>query len=124
MEKAVNILSLVNDSAKVIDLCGKTTIKQLAAISARSDLFVGVDSAPMHIAAAVKTPVIALFGPSGEEQWKPWGEGHATFIKKLGCKVCRQCELDGVTVRRCLEAIEPEEVIRLISMKLANKTGT
>src|ERR1700690_3176307 len=94
MEKAVNILSLVNDSAKVIDLCGKTTIKQLAAISARSDLFVGVDSAPMHIAAAVKTPVIALFGPSGEEQWRPWGEGHATFIKKLGCKVCRQCELD------------------------------
>jgi heptosyltransferase-3 len=121
MEKAANILSLVNDNSKLIDLCGKTTIKQLAAVTARSDLFIGVDSAPMHIAAALNTPVIALFGPSGEEQWRPWGEGHTTFIKKLGCKVCQQCERDGVKVRRCLEAIEPAEVIQLISRKLSEK---
>ncbi|MEK6651432.1 MAG: putative lipopolysaccharide heptosyltransferase III, partial [Nitrospirota bacterium] len=55
----------------VIDLCGKTNIKQLAAISEESDLFFGVDSAPMHIAAAVNTPVIALFGPSGAFHWGP-----------------------------------------------------
>jgi heptosyltransferase-3 len=122
MEKAAHILSLVNDNSKLIDLCGKTTIKQLAAVAARSDLFIGVDSAPMHIAAALNISVIALFGPSGEEQWRPWGEGHATLIKKLGCKVCQKCERDGVEVRRCLEAIKPAEVIRLISTKLSEKT--
>jgi len=121
MEKAAHILSLVNDNSKLIDLCGKTTIKQLAAVAARSDLFIGVDSAPMHIAAALNISVIALFGPSGEEQWRPWGEGHATLIKKLGCKVCQKCERDGVEVRRCLEAIKPAEVIRLISTKLSEK---
>jgi heptosyltransferase-3 len=124
MQKARNIISLLHDTSKIIDLCGKTTIKQLAAVSARSNLFLGVDSAPMHIAAAVNTPVVALFGPSGEEQWRPWGRGHSTLIKKLGCKVCRQCEIDGVKVRRCLEAIGPDEVIRLISMKLGWEAGT
>jgi len=60
-------------SPQLIDLCGKTSIKQLAAISEASDLFLGVDSAPMHIAAAVGTPVVALFGPSGAFHWGPWG---------------------------------------------------
>lgn len=85
MAKAKRILSLVGDcprftgeavesglSPQLIDLCGKTTIKQLAAISEASDLFFGVDSAPMHIAAAIGTPVVALFGPSGAFHWGPW----------------------------------------------------
>ncbi|HMK61286.1 MAG TPA: putative lipopolysaccharide heptosyltransferase III [Dissulfurispiraceae bacterium] len=122
MERARHILSLVNRRTEVIDLCGVTTLKQLAAIAARSDLFFGVDSAPMHIAAAVNTPVTALFGPSGEEQWRPWGEGHATLIKKLGCKVCGQCTREGVKVRRCLEAIKPEEVTSIIEAKLGLKS--
>jgi len=96
MEKAVNILSLVKDNSKLIDLCGKTTIKQLAAVAARCDLFIGVDSAPMHIAAALNTPVIALFGPSGEEQWRPWGEGHATLIKSWDAKYARNAKAMGL----------------------------
>jgi heptosyltransferase-3 len=72
----------------------------------------------MHIAAAVNTPVIALFGPSGEGQWSPWGAGHSTLVRKLGCKVCQKCVSDGVEVRRCLEAIKPEEVMQAISQKL------
>ena len=93
MEKAKRILSLVGDSpdstgaspvnlgqsphgSRLIDLCGKTNIKQLAAISEVSDLFFGVDSAPMHIAAAVGTPVVALFGPSGAFHWGPWDNNY------------------------------------------------
>lgn len=76
LEKTKRILSLVDlrstRSSQLIDLCGQTTIKQLAAISEASDIFLGVDSAPMHIAAAVGTTVIALFGPSEVILWGPW----------------------------------------------------
>ncbi|MBI5188682.1 MAG: putative lipopolysaccharide heptosyltransferase III, partial [Nitrospirae bacterium] len=85
-EKAKRILSLIpsritHHASRLIDLCGKTTIKQLAAISRASDLFIGVDSAPMHIAAAVGTPVIALFGPTKENRWGPWGNIHTVISK-------------------------------------------
>jgi heptosyltransferase III len=123
MKRTENILNQISDRSAVIDLCGKTTIKQLAAVSARSHLFVGVDSAPMHIAAAVGTPVIALFGPSGEAQWSPWGGGHTVFVKKMGCISCEKCAMDGVEVRRCLEAIRPAEVIGAISKKLSERAG-
>jgi heptosyltransferase-3 len=121
MKRTEKVLNQISDRSAVIDLCGKTTIKQLAAVSARAHLFVGVDSAPMHIAAAVGTPVIALFGPSGTEQWSPWGERHEILIKKLGCELCEKCAVDGLEVRRCLEAITPEEVIQVISRKLGDK---
>lgn len=87
IEKGKKILSFVpsrttHHTSGVIDLCGKTTIKQLAAISEISALFFGVDSAPMHIAAAVGTPVIALFGPSGAFSWGPWDNGSSKLKVK------------------------------------------
>ena len=55
-----------------IDLSGKLTLKELAFLSAHAKMFIGVDSAPMHIAAAVDTPVVALFGASYPSIWGPW----------------------------------------------------
>ena len=76
--------------SRLLDLCGKTNIKQLAAISEVSDLFFGVDSAPMHIAAAVGTPVVALFGPSGAFHWGPWdNESSKLRVKSLEFKTPR-----------------------------------
>jgi heptosyltransferase III len=118
-----SVLDNVKDRTTVVDLSGKTTIKQLAAVSSRSNLFIGVDSAPMHIAAAVGVPVIALFGPTGEKQWGPWGSGHTIFKKHLGCVTCKQCERDRLAVRRCLEAIKPAEVIEAISKILSRQAG-
>jgi len=56
----------------LIDLGGQLTLKQMGALSARASCFAGVDSAPMHIAAAVNTPVLALFGPTSVRIWGPW----------------------------------------------------
>ncbi len=53
-------------------LSGQLSLKELAALTQAAKLFIGVDSAPMHIAAAVGTPTVALFGPSGDKQWGPW----------------------------------------------------
>ena len=60
-------------SAPII-MAGRTTIKQFAAVAKKSALFVGSDSGAMHIAAAVGTPVVALFGPSNPAEWGPRGE--------------------------------------------------
>jgi len=53
-------------------LAGSLSLKELGALVASARLFLGVDSAPMHIAAAVGTPVVALFGPTGAYNWAPW----------------------------------------------------
>ncbi|MCK8188352.1 putative lipopolysaccharide heptosyltransferase III, partial [Erwinia amylovora] len=58
------IISLLSTDDKVISLAGQLTLNQLAALIDESGLFIGVDSDPMHMAAALKTPCIALFGPT------------------------------------------------------------
>ena len=110
-----------------VSLAGRVTLKQLAALSARARLFLGVDTAPMHIAAAVGTPVIALFGPSGEFNWSPWGNGHVVIKKDWECRPCGQDGCQGSKRSRCLEEISEEEVLeeafRLLAEPLKKPSG-
>jgi lipopolysaccharide heptosyltransferase II len=69
-------------------MAGRTTIKQFAAIAKNSALFVGSDSGAMHIAAAVGTSVVALFGPSNPVEWGPRGGAAEVIYKGLDCRVC------------------------------------
>ena len=56
----------------VVSLAGQITLRQLGALIDHAELFIGVDSVPMHMAAALQTPCIALFGPSKLTFWSPW----------------------------------------------------
>jgi heptosyltransferase-3 len=98
-------------NSKPLDLSGQLTLKQLGCLISRARFFFGVDSAPMHIAAAVGTPVIALFGPSGDHMWGPWGEGHRVVKKDWECRPCGQDGCRGTKVSRCLVEITTDEVI-------------
>jgi heptosyltransferase III len=69
IKRAKSIVQKCKSSPR--SLFGDISLSQLAAISKTADLFVGVDTAPMHIAAATGTPIIALFGPTGID-WHPW----------------------------------------------------
>ena len=60
-------------SAPVVNVAGKLTFAQLGALIQRCHLFIGNDSAPMHLAAAVGTPVVALFGPTSPQRYGPYG---------------------------------------------------
>lgn len=106
-----------------IDLSGQLNLKELAALTAEARLFVGVDSAPMHIAAAMGTPAVALFGPSGADLWGPWGTPRIGRHRVVASQrhSCRPCGLDGCgggKVSDCLETLEPAAVWRAISEEL------
>jgi heptosyltransferase-3 len=97
--------------AALTDLVGQLSLKELAALTARARAFVGVDSAPMHIAAAVGTPTVALFGPSGEKEWGPWGV--ASRIVVSDAHPCRPCGIDGCgggKVSECLTTLPVDRV--------------
>lgn len=121
-------------------LVGNLTLKELGALIAGAHLFVGVDSAPMHMAAAVGTPTVALFGPSGGFNWAPW-EGidwgytaqrkagirhvgrHAIVQKDWECVPCGKDGCDGTKRSRCLEEISLEEVTRAVEHVLVRAPG-
>lgn len=99
----------------VINLTGELSLTELAALTAQARLFIGVDSAPMHIAAAMQTPVVALFGPSGEQVWGPWMVPHRVVVSSQ--HVCRPCGLDGCgggKVSECLTELPVERVLQAV----------
>jgi heptosyltransferase-3 len=104
------IVSAVNGDG-VIDIAGQTDLKQLAALIDRAACFIGLDSVPMHIAAAMDTPCVALFGPSNDQKWGPWMVNHRVIS---AAATCRPCELDGCgngKVSDCLMSIPADQVI-------------
>jgi heptosyltransferase-3 len=94
-----------------INLVGRLSLKELGALIARARLFFGMDSAPMHLAAAVNTPAVALFGPSGVFNWGPWGESHLVIKKDWDCLPCGRDGCEGSKVSHCLMELTPEEVL-------------
>lgn len=111
---------LAEAGVPAVDLSGQLNLKELAALSAKARLFVGVDSAPMHIAAAMQTPVVALFGPSGEFEWGPWSV--ASRIIASETHSCRPCGIDGCgggKVSECLTMLPVDRVLSAIDDLLA-----
>ena len=108
-------------TAKVFDLAGQTTLKDLAYLYRQAAVVVTTDSGPMHIAAAVGTPVIALFGPTEPRRTGPYGRGHTVISKTLPCSPCflKQCR-----TRECMEGITVEEVLEGVKEKLGKKAET
>jgi len=96
--------------SKPLNLAGQLTLKELGALTARARLFIGVDSMPMHLAAAMGTPSVALFGPSGENEWGPWAVERRIITST---HTCRPCGLDGCgggKVSECLTLLPVDAV--------------
>lgn len=105
--KMVHSICAPLDGQRVVNLCGKTSLRELMALIAQCDAFLTNDSGPMHIAAALHTPLLALFGSTSEVKTGPyrWGD---VIHKHVDCSPCyrRTCPIDF----RCMKRISIDEV--------------
>ena len=95
----------------VINVGGKTSLMELAALMEGAEFFIGLDSVSSHIAAAVCIPSVTLFGPSNSVNWKPWSK-KSMVISRTGSE--EYCELHGHLggkFETCLCYISPKQVI-------------
>jgi len=100
---------------------GRTSLRELAALYRRASVVLTTDSGPMHLAAAVGTPVVALFGPTSPERTGPYGEGHAVIRRGMDCSPCfrKACE-----TRECMQAIGVDEVFEAVRKKTLDRIGS
>ena len=104
MDLVARILALT--TTPVINLGGLLSLKALAALTSHARAFIGVDSAPMHIASAMGTPVVTLFGPSGEIEWGPWRVAHRIVASSQHpCRPCGNDGCGGSKVSECLTTL-------------------
>jgi len=94
----------------IYNLAGKTSLPEMAALLQMSRLHIGVDSAAPHIAAAVGTPTLTIYGPTDWRDWAPLGETHRVVLPEMDCSPCyaKGCLGKGRSI--CLEAISTAKV--------------
>ena len=97
-------------ASKPINLAGQLSLKDLGALTARARLFIGVDSMPMHLAAAMGTPTVALFGPSRESEWGPWNVEQRVVTTMHSCRPCGIDGCGGGKVSDCLTLLPVDAV--------------
>lgn len=115
-----HISGLIINSAKgnIIDLTGKTDLKELAAVLSRLKLLVANDGGPLHMAVALGVKTVSLFGPVDERVYGPYprGNDHVVIKKDIDCRPCynnfrlAECQNN----RRCLSDISVDEVFKTV----------
>jgi ADP-heptose:LPS heptosyltransferase len=98
-------------------LAGRTSLGELAELIGRAEIFIGIDSGPTHIAAALGVPLVAIYGPTDPTITGPQGSNHIILHKPRDCGPCVTPTCED---RSCLAAISAEEVIAAIEQLLGN----
>ncbi|MBI5632103.1 MAG: lipopolysaccharide heptosyltransferase II, partial [Nitrospirae bacterium] len=95
--------------ASLMNLSGRTALRELMAIIAESDVLVTNDSGPMHIGYAVGTPLVAIFGSTSPEHTGPVGRTDIVVRKSIACSPCfeRECSKNSLA---CMDLVTAEEV--------------
>jgi heptosyltransferase-2 len=99
----------------LINLIGRTTLRQLVGVIARCRAFVSNDSGAMHVAAAVGVPLTAIFGPTDERATRPAGDADV-ILRDVFCRPCmlRECPID----HRCMKRIDVDTVLHSVMAHL------
>jgi len=114
-----SIAGLMRSRTRV--LCGQTTLVDLAGVLSRLRLLLTNDSGPMHLAAALGVPVVAVFGPTDWRETAPVGAGHRLVREPVECSPCklRECPID----HRCMRLVTVERVLGEARAALADSVG-
>jgi len=108
-----DILSLMKYTA--VNCSGKTSLKELAYLLSLSDLMITMDSGPMHIASAMGTPTVAIFGPTAPWRTGPYCNNAIVIRNQLSCSPCFKRICDS---RICMEGISVEEVLEAVDKQI------
>lgn len=100
-----------------INATGRTSLKQLVELLSRTDLVISNDTGPMHIACAVGTPVLGLFGPTDPRRTGPFGLGHAIIRKDIYCSPCFKKKCRDLI---CMDLLTIQDVLCAVRMNLDN----
>ena len=105
---------------RALNLCGQLTPRETAAVLGHAQLFLGLDSGPMHLAATVGTPIVAIFAARNTPvHWFPFGTQHRVLYHRTDCWGCG-LETCVAERKKCLTSITVEEVLAAIRKSLAS----
>jgi len=112
-EEIVSKSQISNLKSQILNMSGKTTVRELSALISECDILLTNDSGPMHIGYAVRTPLLAIFGSTDPALTGPLGKGNVIIKKKIDCSPCfkRSCDKQEMV---CMNAITPDEVFDAI----------
>ncbi|NGX39917.1 MAG: Lipopolysaccharide core heptosyltransferase RfaQ [Chlamydiae bacterium] len=103
-------------TSRVVNLGGKTSLKELGALMQMSRGLITVDSVPLHMASALKIPVVALFGPTSEINWGPWQNPRSIVVsQKRSCRPCLMDGCGGSKMSDCLWTLSPDGIVEAFS---------
>lgn len=110
IEKGEKIQSMVN-SSKLLNAIGKTTIMDIIGLAKMASMCIGADTGPLHIAAAIGTPTISLFGPSSSGRTSVYGELNKVVATTVLCSPCfkRKCPKEFI----CMNMISVDDVFKV-----------
>ncbi len=100
---------------KVLNLCGTTTLPEMIEWVRRGDLLVTNDTGPMHVAAALGKPLVALFGPTEPRRTGPYGQLQNVMRLELPCSPCMKSSCAFVKTNECLQGLSPFSVLERVS---------
>jgi len=107
------MVAQIAEGLPCLNLAGKVTLQELAALIALSEQVICVDSLPLHMASALQKPVLAIFGPSSDVTWGPWQNPLARVVSQtMSCRPCYQDGCGGSKVSDCLTTLSVETVLR------------
>jgi ADP-heptose:LPS heptosyltransferase len=105
-------------ASPVVNLCGVVSPRESAAVLKRAALFIGHDSGPMHLAASVQTPCVAIFSSRNLPRvWYPYGRNHQVIYHNVDCQGCG-LETCIVQEKKCILSITVNEVLHAITAYL------
>ena len=101
-----------------INLAGQLSINECAGLIKQASCFIGLDSVAVHIAAAVNTPCVAIFGPTRESSWYPWMVEHKIITADYQCRPCGLKGCGDSMLSECIQAIQPHTVFQAVQSLL------
>lgn len=119
------VLETLRQTSRVpIQIFDDLTLPEITALAARARIFIGNDSGIAHIAAAVNTPTVVIFGSSNINHWRPWTNArHEIIYEKMNCQPCAGYVCEKYGTAECIRRVTVEQVVNAAERILAEKSA-